>query len=67
MPYHSKNPRLMRLFLRAHSCPWLILGEHCAGGDYCPFPPGSERLCCFFCPRLDGCPDNTGICERLEK
>jgi hypothetical protein len=50
---------------RAHSCPFLVGGLHCAGGDYCPFPEGEERLCCFFCGRLLDCPDATGICVRL--
>jgi hypothetical protein len=65
MPYFSAYPRLTGLLLRAHSCPFLFPVERCAGGDYCPFPPGRDRICCFFCQRLDDCPDKTGVCGRL--
>lgn len=66
MPYKSASPITKKMFL-AHSCPYLKNDYLCAGGDYCPFPPGKAKLCCFYCPLFDKCPDRTGICERLKE
>lgn len=66
MPYDASSPRVNSMLLRAHACPYLVSGTRCAGGDYCPFPPGEDHLCCFFCPYLDDCPDPSGICVRLQ-
>jgi hypothetical protein len=67
MSYSSHNPSLTRALYRAHSCPFLVPDGRCAGGDYCDFPPGHDRLCCIRCPRVDSCPDSTGICIRLKE
>ncbi len=66
MPYQAAHPVKCRVFYLAWSCPYLVDGTRCAGGDYCDFPPGHSRLCCAYCPLFDACPDRTGICGRLE-
>lgn len=65
MPYQSTEPRLSAALLRAASCPFLIHGDRCAGGDYCHFPAGKEHRCCFFCTEFESCPDRSGICTRF--
>ena len=67
MPYESAHYRFTRALYRAHSCPWLFQDSRCGGGDYCPFPPGESRTCCFFCPFFDSCPDRSGVCMRFLK
>lgn len=67
MSYSFTDDRISAMLFRSHSCPFLIAGVHCAGGDYCPYPEGEERLCCFYCGKLDNCPDKTGICIRLKE
>jgi len=66
MSYSSAIPELTEAMYKAYSCPYLIMGIHCAGGDYCPFLYGKMKLCCFYCPRFHDCPDRTGVCERLK-
>ena len=66
MGYKSTHNNLTAVLFKAQSCPYLVAKIHCAGGDYCPFPEGGERLCCFYCGKLDSCPDKTGICVRLK-
>ena len=65
MSYESALP-IIKMFYLAHSCPYLFFENRCAGGDYCPFPPGKDKLCCFFCPWFDSCPDKTGVCQRFQ-
>jgi len=67
MGYDSHHTQVLGMLYRAESCPFLVAGVHCAGGDYCPFPGGRERLCCFWCGKLVNCPDTTGICVRLKE
>lgn len=66
MPYRSVS-KITKLFYHAHSCTFIHSGWHCAGGDYCPFPPGLDKMCCFVCPLFDKCPDKTGVCERFKR
>ena len=66
MSYKPVSQTTKKFYL-AHSCPYLFQDRHCAGGDYCPYPPGKEKLCCFFCPRFDTCPDKTGVCVRFKE
>ncbi|MCE5249857.1 hypothetical protein LLG96_06515 [bacterium] len=66
MAYDSVHKRLTKVLYKASSCPFLFAEVHCAGGDYCPFPEGKDKLCCFFCARFDICPDKTGVCTRLQ-
>lgn len=54
MAYRSVS-RATRMLYRAFSCSFRFGWNHCAGGDYCPFPPGRDRLCCFFCPSFESC------------
>lgn len=65
MAYETPHIDLMKALYTAHSCPFLIQGTLCAGGDYCPFPPGDDHACCFFCERFTDCPDPEGICTRF--
>jgi len=67
MPYGSPHERMIRQFRLAMTCPHLAHKRHCSGGDYCPFPPGDEMLCCVFCPRFTDCPDSEGVCVRLKR
>lgn len=66
MSYKPGSQTIKILYL-AHSCPYLFHNKYCAGGDYCPFPPGKEKLCCFFCPMFATCPDKTGVCARFKE
>lgn len=59
-------PRATRTLYRAFSCPFRFGWNHCAGGDYCPFPSGHDRLCCFFCPSFESCPDPEGVCQHFK-
>ena len=54
-----------KVVTRSFRCEFLVDLFHCAGGNYCHFPPGQMRLCCSFCPRVSDCPDEEGICTRL--
>jgi len=65
MGYKSLEPKLTRAIFDTFSCPFLVMEQRCAGGDYCPYQPGRDKLCCFFCPRFDDCPDTTGVCTRF--
>ena len=67
MGYGSAQELLTGVLLKAKSCPFLAANIHCAGGDYCPFPEGQDKICCFFCSKLAACPDKTGICVRLKE
>ena len=52
----------------AFGCEFLVNVFHCAGGNYCPFPPGKMRLCCAYCHMINDCPDDDGVCVHfLEK
>ena len=64
MPYNSVSPATRMLYL-AYACPYRFAEGHCAGGDYCSFPAGLERRCCFYCPEFESCPDSAGICQRF--
>lgn len=64
MPYSPKLPN-SRLVHLAFSCPFRFSVTHCGGGDYCDFPEGRDRLCCFYCPRFESCPDPDGVCQHF--
>ncbi len=64
MLYSSPYESFIKNLSRTLTCPYLIFETHCAGGDYCPFQPGKNHLCCFFCQHFDDCPDKSGICQR---
>ena len=66
MKHPPEHDKTVELIYRANSCPYLFHGDRCAGGNYCHFPEGDNRLCCFFCGRFGSCPDREGICVRLK-
>ena len=66
MPYSPKLPNSRILYL-AYSCPHRFFATHCSGGDYCDFAPGREKICCFYCPIFESCPDPDGVCQRFQE
>lgn len=66
MPYMSGDSKFTRALFVAKTCPYLVFEVHCAGGDYCRFPSGRKKHCCFFCNHFYSCPDKTGVCTHFQ-